>query len=431
MTRKKPLLPSTTVEDAVALVTQRAREFPELAAVQLSLAQACQRVLAEPLAARWPMPAADVSVMDGWAVRSADVISAVSRGPAGSAITLTAVGHSAAGHPPALALQPGQAGRIFTGAVLPTHADAVIPQEDVDVVQDGEATQVHIDATAAQSVAPGRFVRARASEVAAGDIVVQRGTQIDAGSLATLASAGHATVAVHRRPRVAILSTGDELVRVGYQPGPGQLVSSNGLMLAAQVVEAGGEPVVLPDAADDPHRLRALLSEGLTADILVTSGGISVGDHDLVRHELEALGVEIHVHGLALRPGKPAAFGTRDTTLVFALPGNPASAWVTFLLLVRPALRIRAGDQAPRPPLRLPLTTTAELRGAGARAHYIRARWGAGAGTATPLSAQQSGNLRSIGMVDLLLVVPIGVETIEAGGTCEAIVLRPPAESLS
>ncbi|MBL4684772.1 MAG: molybdopterin molybdotransferase MoeA, partial [Nannocystaceae bacterium] len=365
------------------------------------------------------------------AVRSADVVSAVGRNPPGSAVTLTATGESAAGHPSELALPSGQATRIFTGAVLPEDADAVVPQEDVDVVNDGKTTQLHIDAAAAQGVAAGRFVRGRASEVAAGDIVVPRGTQIDAGSLATLASAGHATVLVHRRPRVAILSTGDELVRIGYQPGPGQIVSSNALMLAAQVVDAGGEPVVLPDAGDDPHELRARLSEGLSADILVTSGGISVGDHDLVRRELEALGVEVHVHGLALRPGKPAAFGTRDTTLVFALPGNPASAWVTFLLLVQPALRIRTGERTPRPPLRLPLTTTAALRGAGPRAHYVRARWGRLPGTATPLSAQQSGNLRSIGMVDLLFIVPIGVEAVEAGDTCEAIILRPPAESLS
>jgi len=433
MTRAAPLLPSTTVEDAVACVVRHVRRCAALQVEEVDLVAAHQRILAESLASPWPMPAADVSMMDGWAVRSADVAEAVAQ-QAGAAV-LTASGTTAAGHPPDRPLGPGQAGRIFTGAVLPAGADAVVAQEDVDV----DGTRVTVDPQACAALQPQRFVRARGSEVQQGDIVATKGTRLGAGELALLASAGHARVLVRRRPTVAILSTGDELVRLGQQPGPGQLVSSNGIMLAAQVVEAGGEAIVLPEVRDDRDALRAALAQGLTADVLLTSGGMSVGDHDLVREQLEALGVQIHVHGLALRPGKPTAFGTRGDTLVFGLPGNPAGSWVAFCLVVQPALAARSGNAAMRGPMRLPVRVTTTIKGAGRRAHYVRARWASPAPPAgsseprqaTPLSVQRSGNLRSVGGVELLLIVPVGVAAVQAGEICDGLVLRAPAGEVS
>lgn len=393
---------------------------------ELDLGAAAGRVLGETLLAQWAIPAADVSMMDGWAVRSADVVDARACGTT-PRVVLQASGSSTAGHPSDTPLASGQAGRIFTGAVLPDAADAVVPQEDVEVSEDGGT--ITLDAEAVEAIEPGRFVRRAGSEIDEGDTLLGPGAVLSATELALLATAGHARVRVVQRPRVAILSTGDELVRLGQRPGPGQIVSTNSLMLATQVREAGGDPIVLPEARDEVEPLREALHVGMDADVLVTSGGISVGEHDLVRGQLEALGTEVHFHGLALRPGKPALFGTRGDTLVFALPGNPASTWVGFLLLVLPALCIRAGQATPRLPMRLPVTVDADVRGAGNRAHYVRGRWSGANLRATPLSAQRSGNLRSIAEVDLLLVVPAHVETIPAGQTCEAIVLRPPGSA--
>ena len=425
MSRAAPLLPSVAVADAVVTVRREASARRPLAVEELDLGEAADRVLAETLTAGWPIPAADVSMMDGWAVRSADIVDARSCGTS-ARVVLDARGTSAAGHPGDARLIAGQAGRIFTGAVLPAGADAVVPQEDVEVAEDGST--ITLDPEAVEALEPGRFVRVAGSEIDAGDELLRPGAVLSATELALLATAGHARVRVFRRPRVAILSTGDELVRLGQRPGPGQIVSTNSIMLATQVRQAGGEPIVLPEARDEVEALREALRIGMEADVLVTSGGISVGEHDLVRGQLEALGTEVHFHGLALRPGKPALFGTCGDTLVFALPGNPASTWVGFLLLVLPALAIRAGQAAPRLPMRLPVTVDAKVGGAGKRAHYVRGRWSGPGLVATPLSAQRSGNLRSIAEVDVLLVVPAGVERIEAGQTCEAIVLRPPAE---
>jgi len=423
MSRAAPLLPSVSVADAIATVARLTSALPPLPAEELDLTAAAGRVLAETLRAQWSIPATDVSMMDGWAVRSSDVADARACGTT-PRVVLQASGASAAGHPPDAPLGAGQAGRIFTGAVLPTDADAVVPQEDVEVADDGQS--ITLDGEAVESLKPGRFVRSAGSEIEHGDVLLQPGARLSATELALLATAGHARVRVVRRPRVAILSTGDELVRVGQRPGPGQIVSTNSLMLATQVREAGGDPLVLPEARDEVEPLRDALRVGMDADILVTSGGISVGEHDLVRGQLEALGTDVHFHGLALRPGKPALFGTRGDTLVFALPGNPASTWVGFLLLVLPALALRTGQASPRLPMRLEVTVDADVRGAGNRAHYVRGRWSDAERVATPLSAQRSGNLRSIADVDLLLVVPAHVETIAAGQTCDAIVLRPP-----
>jgi molybdopterin molybdotransferase len=403
-----------TVEQAERLVLEHAAPLPP---EDVPVAELDGRIAAATLHARWDLPQEDVSIMDGYAVRSLDVADLRA---CGSAIVLSVRGESAAGHPSALPLGDGQAARISTGAVLPAGADAVIAQEDTR--RDGD--RLVVDATTLGTLDPGTFVRHRGSEQREGDVVCRPGRRLGPGDIALLAGSGHATVPVIRRPRVAILSTGDELVPVGTRPTGAQVVSSNGLVLAALVRRAGAVPIDLGDVGDDPARLRAALAEGLHADVLVTSGGISVGDHDLVHAELQALGARTILRGVALRPGKPTTFATTDACRIFGLPGNPASSLVAFALFVHPLLRRLAGVEGdPRLPRR-PVRLTAAAPGAGRRDHYVRAR-SRPDDAAEPLSMQQSGDLCSIAGADLLLPVPAGVPELPAGATVHALVLDP------
>ncbi len=384
----------------------------------MGVAEVDGRIAASTLHARWDLPQRDVSVMDGYAVRSLDVANARA---CGNAIALQVRGESAAGHPSDTPLAPGEAARISTGAVLPEGSDAVIAQEDTQ--RDGD--RLVVDSESLGELGPGTFVRPRGKELREGDVLVEPGHRLGPGDIALLAGSGHATVPVVRRPTVAVLGTGDELVEVGQRPAPGQVVSSNGLVLSAMVRRAGARPLMLGDVGDDPERTAAALREGLRADVLVTSGGISVGDHDLVHPQLAALGVDIVFRGIALRPGKPTTFGVHpDSARVFALPGNPASSLVTFALFVHPALRalggVRGSPQLPRRRVQL----TAPARGAGRRAHYVRAI-ARGPSRAEPLGVQQSGNLRSIAGADLLIPVPAGTERLEVGTEVDAVVLDP------
>lgn len=406
-----------SVEEAVRLALRGCEPLPS---EPVEVARIDGRIAAEVLHARWDLPQRDLSVMDGYAVRSVDVAHARA---CGNAITLQVRGESAAGHPSAEPLAEGEARRIFTGAVLPEGADAVIAQEDTR--RDGDTLVV--DDASLGPLSPGTFVRPRGRELREGDEVVRPGDRLDPGHIALLAGSGHAVVQVVRRPRVAILGTGDELVAVGQRPEPGQVVSSNGLVLEALVRRAGAEPVPLGDVGDEPDRLRAALAEGLRQDVLVTSGGISVGDHDLVHGELIRLGAHTEFRGVALKPGKPTTYATTDGARVFALPGNPASSLVTFELFVHPVLRRLGGvvgdPRLPRRSVRL----GAPARGAGRRAHYVRAILVKG--EAMPLRTQQSGDLRSISGADLLVPVPAGVAELAAGTMVEAVQLEPaPAE---
>lgn len=383
------------------------------------------RIAAQTLQARWDLPQRDLSIMDGYAVRSEDVARARTRG---NAIVLRVRGSSAAGHPSEAPLSPGEARRIFTGAVVPQGADAVIAQEDTR----REGDQLIVDDRTVGDVRPGTFVRPQGAELREHDVVVRPGDRMGPGDIALLAGCGHATLEVVRRPRVAILSTGDELVPVGQRPGPAQVVSSNGLVLAAMVRRAGAQPVQLDHAIDQPDHLRAALAEGLRADVLVTSGGISVGDHDLVHGQLEQLGAVTRFRGVALRPGKPTTFAVVPAgpsgdagaiTRVFALPGNPASSLVTFALFVHPVLR-RLGGVLAQPGLpRRRVRLRAPARGAGRRAHYVRAALVDD--EAVPLSVQQSGDLRSIAGAQLLVPVPPDVAKLAAGTMVDAIELEP------
>lgn len=407
----KPLMPW---RDALHTVTGTVQPA---APVEMAVEPATRgTVLAADVRSHWDFPSADVSVMDGFAARTEDL--------RGEAPRLARVGESAAGHPMDIALAAGTAARISTGAVLPTDSDVVIPQEDVTASD----TELVVDLEAFGEVKPGRWVRKRGSEVKANEVVLQAGRRLSAADLAVAASTGNTEVQVHPRPRVAIVSTGDELVPRGTVPRPGAVVSSNDLLLCAAVQQAGGIPIDHGIAPDEPEGLRATLERALDCDIVVTTGGISVGDHDLVARTFEALGVEWAVHGILLRPGKPLAFGTATrggaTRHVFGLPGNPASTWVTFSLFVAPAIRRHMGVRGPL----LPPTQTVELRnaarGAGRRAHLVRA-YLHGDGTATTLKSQTSGDVRSMGGADALVEVPPGAGELAAGTVTEAFILNP------
>jgi molybdopterin molybdotransferase len=351
-------------------------------------------------------------MMDGYAARAADI--------AAASPVLAIVGESAAGRPAAETLPAGHAMRISTGAVLPEGADIVVPQEDTD--RDGNT--LRIDRQRFGEVRAGRWLRARASDFAEGEVVLTAGQTLGPGDVALAASTGHETLVVHRRPVIAIVSTGDELVPLGTRPAPGQIVSSNGFMLAAQVEDAGGIVVDHGIAPDDPAALRRALAEALRADVVVTSGGISVGDHDLVGRTFTDLGCAFAFHGVALRPGKPTAFGRAGSTLVFGLPGNPASSLTTFALFVRPALRRLLGVRGDVRPATLAVQLRNEAEGAGRRAHFVRARLHTD-GTATILATQVSGDLRSIRDFDAFVEVPAGVGSIPAGGRAQALLFDP------
>lgn len=387
----------------------------------VALAAAAGRVLAEPLVAALDMPSAPLSIMDGYALRCADL-----RGDDAGARTLPLAGESAAGHPLAQPLAPGTCVRISTGAVLPSGADAVVAQEDATRLGD----RVEFSPLARREVAPGRHVRAVGSDVARGELLLIRGSELGPGELALLGAHGHVEPRVLARPRLAILASGDELVALGTTPRHGEVVATNGLMLAAQIAEAGGVALELGRVPDRHDALRdAILHACEHADILVASGGISVGDHDLVLPVLRELGLAPLFRRVKLRPGRPATFGLLPRAAaaplpVLALPGNPASTLVAFELLVRPLVRALLGLPRRRwfrPALRLELAAAVE--GERRRDHYVRVRIDE-QGRACPLARQLSGALRSIADVDALLIVPAGRERVEPGETLEALLLR-------
>lgn len=301
---------------------------------QVPLAEALGRRLARSLHAAEPWPTTDRSAMDGFGV----VARGVGLAPGAA---LDVVGESLAGRPFAGVVGAGQAVRIMTGAVVPAGVDAVVPVEHTSGFAGARVT-------VAQEVRVGANIRPRGSEIAAGDLLLEQGRLVRAAEIGALAVLGCARVAVHRRPRVAILSTGDEVVPVEAVPADHQVRDSNSQALAAQARECGAAPVLLGIARDDAGDLRARLERGLAeADVLLTIGGVSKGTHDLVHGTLAELGVREVFHGIALKPGKPTFFGVREragrAVHVFGLPGNPASCFTVFDLLVAPLLRARAG----------------------------------------------------------------------------------------
>lgn len=402
-----PLAP----DDALARILARLGDVAPLPAQRAPLGEALGRGLAEPLVARAPLPAFDVATMDGYALRSSDVPLPGRRLPVAFEVF--------AGHPVTRPLPRGACARIFTGAPLPRGADCVEQQE--------ECTPGRREVTFRRGAVPWRFVRRRGSDVAPGAVALRRGAVLDAGALGLAASLGETTLRLHRRPRVAILPTGDELIPPARRPRAGEIRESNGIALAAAVWDAGAEPDLLPPVGDDPRALARALRAVRRHDAIVTVGGVSVGERDLVRGALEAAGARIDSWRVAMRPGKPFAFGRWGRAAVFGLPGNPASALVTFELFVRPALRALAGlHGSGRLRLRARLGAAAE-KPAEATA-FLRAtlRSEPGGLVVTPLGTQRSGDLSSSAMVDALVLLPPGRRSVPAGARVEVIVLRAP-----
>ncbi|MDX6411645.1 MAG: molybdopterin molybdotransferase [Gaiellaceae bacterium] len=316
-----------TLADALAAVLERARP---LAVEQVRLDAAAGRVLARDAASTVDLPPFASSAMDGFAVRAADTPG-----------TLPVVAHIPAGRPAPRALGAGEAMGIATGGVVPDGADAVIPIEYV--VQHDNEVEIGDSAEA------GANVRPRGGDVRAGQVVVSAGTRLGPAQIGALAAAGLAGVDTSARPRVVVLTTGSELRRPGEPLGPGQIYEANGAMLGAALASTGAVVIPLAAVADDEDAHRAALERGLEADVLVTSGGVSVGPHDLVRRVEAELGVDEVFWRVALKPGKPVSFGVRGSTLVFGLPGNPVSSLVCFELFVRPAVLALQGALDPGP----------------------------------------------------------------------------------
>jgi molybdopterin molybdotransferase len=385
-----------TLEEAQERVLGRAQPLP---AETVLISEAGGRVAAEDIRARVDLPPFASSAMDGFAVRAADL-------PA----TLRIAGESAAGRPYEARLQPGCAAVISTGAVVPEGADAVVPVENV--VRHDNKVEISVAAE------PGAHVRPRGGDVAAGDVVVPTGAPLTPARLAAAAASGLAVLSCSRRPRVAVLATGSELVAPGEPLRLGQIYETNGLMLAAALAAAGAEVVPEPTADDDEAALREALERGLEADVLVTSGGVSVGEHDLVRSVEQELGVEEVFWRVSIKPGKPVSFGVREGTLVFGLPGNPVSALVGCELFVKPALRALQGLAHPLPRFEPGRLSVALMRNKE-RDEFVRARSHAegDALVLEPVAGQESHMIVRSGAADALVHVPRGNGELAAGST--------------
>ena len=385
-----------SLEEAQRRILERVVPLP---AERVSLGSAPGRVLAEAAVSVVDLPPFAASAMDGFAVQVADTPG-----------RLPVVERIAAGRPASRELRPGEAMAIATGGAVPDGADAVVPIEYVDE----HDNTVDIP----EVVNSGDNIRPRAGDLAAGDAVVDAGTVLGPAQLGALAAAGLAEVSVARRPRAAVLSTGTELRRPGEALEPGEIYEANGVILAAQLRSAGADVSVLDPVADDEDAHRRALDDGLAADILVSSGGVSVGPHDLVRSVGAERGVEEVLWGVAVKPGKPLWFGTRGETLVFGLPGNPVSSLVCFELFVRPAVLALQGARDPLPRFE-PGRLAAAVRPDPRRTELMRARSRVveGAVELEPVTGQESHMIARAAGADALVLVPAGDAELEAGAS--------------
>ncbi|MCW2981477.1 MAG: hypothetical protein JWO14_3204 [Solirubrobacterales bacterium] len=381
------------------------------ASQNVRLGEALGRRLAVDAVADGQFQPFDNSAMDGFAVRAEEVAGA----GLGSPVSLTIVDESRAGHPATHAVKPGEAIAISTGAVLPAGADAAVRVEDTEV----EGERVLIRA----AVAPGENVRRAGEDIAAGETVLPAGTELGPAELGALATIGVDPIPVHRRPRVAVVTSGDELVPAGMPLRPGQIHDSNSQTVPALVRLAGAEVVMTRHAPDNPQGTRAALLRALEADVTIICGGVSVGEHDHVKAALADLDAEQVFWRVALKPGGPTWFGTRNETLVFGLPGNPVSVMATFLLFVRPALLAMSGGEPTA--RRVTARLGADYEKPTDRAHAARCRlelrrsgW-----IATPLPRQGSHILTSMVAADCLALIPTETAALKAGDPVEVELL--------
>ncbi|TML43517.1 MAG: molybdopterin molybdotransferase MoeA [Actinobacteria bacterium] len=383
-----------TIAEAQRLILEHAGPLP---AESVTLEDAARRVLAEPARAEIDLPPFPSSAMDGYAVRAADTPG-----------RLRIEARIAAGRPAAATLESGQAMGIATGGVVPEGADAVVPIESV-VEHDNE---VEIDS----GVERGDNVRPRGGDIQAGETVAEAGSVLTPARLGALAAAGIAQVRCARRPRAAVLPTGTELRRPGEVLAAGEIYEANGLILSAQLDAAGAIVELMPAVGDDEAKHRDALERALGADVVVTSGGVSVGPHDLVRRVEAELGVEEMFWRVSVKPGKPIAFGVRERTLVFGLPGNPVSALVGFVLFVEPAIRALQGVPEP-----LPRFDRGRLAGRRRRNRErdellrSRLRRSADGAVLEPLSGQESHMIARSAAADALVFVPRGEGALDDG----------------
>ncbi|WOB42219.1 molybdopterin molybdotransferase MoeA [Thermoleptolyngbya oregonensis NK1-22] len=405
------MLPVLEAETRILSLTHPLNPESDLEWVPLSAAAG--RILAQPVSSQLDFPHWDNSAMDGYAVRQADVATSCPDAPT----ALTVVEEIPAGYQPQQTIQPGQAARILTGAMMPPGADAVVMQEETR----REGDRVYI----LSAPTPQQFVRRRGEFYRAGDRLLPAGVRLGAAEIAVLAAAQCVTIPVYRRLRVAILSTGDELVSPDQPLRPGQIVDSNQYALAALVAEAGAEPLMLGIVPDQPDALQTAIAQAVsTADVVLSSGGVSVGDYDYVDRLLEALGATIHIRAIAIKPGKPLTFATfkasqsHPPTAYFGLPGNPVSALVTFWRFVLPALRKQAGLSAGWGPAWIWGRSPHDLEADGKRETYL---WGTlrvteeGHEFSQSPGSFSSGNLINLAQTNALAQVPVGQTRILAG----------------
>jgi molybdopterin molybdotransferase len=385
--------------EAQARLLDRVQPLP---AEELPVADTLGRCLVEPLSARRTQPVADLSAMDGYALR------------AGEAGPWRVVGESAAGHPFAGHIGPGEAARISTGAQMPDGADAVLLQENA--VREGDTLTLN-----GEGEPTPRHIRRAGFDFREGDDLLPAGTRIAPGQLALAIAAGNARLSVHRLPSVVIIDCGDELAADPANCAPHQVPASNGAMLAAMCRPLAGKIDRIGPVSDSLEALAQALDRASDAEVIVTSGGASVGDHDLVRPALENWGAEIDFWRVAMRPGKPLLVARKGARIVLGLPGNPVSSYVTAFLFLLPLLRALAGDARSLPsPILLP--AGADLPPGGGRLEFLRARFDGAA--VTPVGQQDSSALRALASANALIERPAGTPETKAGTPVPAYLLE-------
>lgn len=403
-----------SVEEARARIVAALAALP---AETVGIAAGFGRVLAEDLHARVTQPPAAVSAMDGYAVRAADI--------AKVPVTLTRIGEAPAGSAYSGKVAAGQCVRIFTGGPLPDGTDTIVIQENVTA----EGDRITI-----QEPAPlGRYVRPAGLDFKAGEAGLSAGRVLTVRDVGLAAAMNRPWLRVVRKPRVAIISTGDEVVMPGDPIGANQIVSSNGLALAAFVTAWGGEPIQLGTVPDSTEALQHLAQGARGADLLVTSGGVSVGDHDLVRSALSAKGLAVDFWQIAMRPGKPLMFGHIGETPVLGLPGNPVSSLVCSIVFLRPALAAMLGIREPLNGQRSSAVLGRDLAANDRRADFLRATSSTdsqGRAVATPFDRQDSSMLRTLAKADCLVLRAPNAPPARAGDPVEIIPLHGSLASL-